>query len=96
MDFDHFGTAPVAMELQRMYECLNLLEQYSATVSSAARVYQASMRDDVSERALALIAEYNLHIKKMREICREKLHHLEEGLSIANYIEGTMASKLGS
>ena len=96
MGFDTFKTGTVAMELQRMYECLNQLEQFSATLASHTRIYQSSMQDEVSEKALALIAEYDGYVKKMREICREKLSHLEEGLQIANLIEGNMASNLGS
>ena len=96
MGFDHFGTGSVAAELQRMYECLNLLEQYSQTLAGATRAYQASMQDDVSERALELIAEYDGYIKKMREICRERLAHLQDGLHIATNIEGVKAKNLGS
>ncbi len=96
MGFDKFKTGSVAMELQRMYECLSRLEQYSATLSNATRVYQASMQDDVSERALQLIAEYDGYVKKMREICRKRLSKLEQGLGLANHIEGNLADKLGS
>ena len=96
MGFNKFKTAEVTAYLQQMYSCLNQLEHYSQVLGNATRVYQASMEDDVSRRALALIAEYDSYIKKMREICKRRLSSLETALGYSNHIEGNMASRLGS
>lgn len=96
MGFERFSTGTVAIELQAMYQQLQNLEQFSQALTSATRAYQASMNDEVSEKALALIQEYDGYVKRMREICHERLYALEQGLGIANRIEGNMANKLGS